>query len=49
LQHVDRPCGELVQGLHTGWKPSGLGGEDGKYGKYGFDGYVLKQATYVRW
>jgi lactaldehyde dehydrogenase/glycolaldehyde dehydrogenase len=42
----NRPCGELVQGFHTGWKHSGLGGEDGKYG---FDGYLRKQTTYVRW
>jgi lactaldehyde dehydrogenase/glycolaldehyde dehydrogenase len=44
--YVNRPCGELVQGFHTGWKHSGLGGEDGKYG---FDGYQRKQTTYVRW
>lgn len=44
--YVNRPCGELVQGFHTGWKQSGLGGEDGKYG---FDGYLRKQTTYVRW
>lgn len=44
--YVNRPCGELVQGFHTGWKHSGLGGEDGKYG---FDGYLRKQTTYVRW
>jgi acyl-CoA reductase-like NAD-dependent aldehyde dehydrogenase len=43
--YVNRPCGELVQGFHTGWKHSGLGGEDGKYG---FDGYLRKQTTYVR-
>ena len=44
--YVNRPCGELVQGFHSGWKHSGLGGEDGKYG---FDGYLRKQTTYVRW
>lgn len=44
--YVNRPCGELVQGFHTGWRHSGLGGEDGKYG---FDGYLRKQTTYVRW
>ncbi len=44
--YVNRPCGELVQGFHTGWNQSGLGGEDGKYG---FDGYMRKQTTYVNW
>jgi lactaldehyde dehydrogenase / glycolaldehyde dehydrogenase len=44
--YVNRPNGELVQGFHNGWKHSGLGGEDGKYG---FDGYLRKQTTYVRW
>ncbi|MCB8822165.1 aldehyde dehydrogenase [Microvirga rosea] len=44
--YVNRPCGELVQGFHTGWKHSGLGGEDGKYG---FDGYLRKQTSYIRW
>src|SRR5919112_904669 len=44
--YINRPCGELVQGFHSGWKHSGLGGEDGKYG---FDGYLRKQTTYVRW
>lgn len=44
--YVNRPCGELVQGFHTGWKHSGLGGEDGQYG---FDGYLRKQTTYIRW
>ncbi|HEV7252172.1 MAG TPA: aldehyde dehydrogenase [Mesorhizobium sp.] len=44
--YVNRPNGELVQGFHNGWNQSGLGGEDGKYG---FDGYMRKQTTYVRW
>jgi lactaldehyde dehydrogenase / glycolaldehyde dehydrogenase len=44
--YVNRPCGELVQGFHTGWKQSGLGGEDGKYG---FDQYLRKKTTYVNW
>lgn len=44
--YVNRPCGELVQGFHTGWNQSGIGGEDGKYG---FDGYMRKQTTYVNW
>ena len=37
---------ELVQGFHTGWGLSGLGGEDGKHG---FDGYLRKKTMYVNW
>ena len=42
--YVNRPNGELVQGFHSGWGHSGLGGEDGKYG---LDNYFRKQTTYV--
>ncbi|WP_419913062.1 aldehyde dehydrogenase family protein [Hoeflea sp.] len=44
--YFNRSNGEQVQGFHTGWGQSGLGGEDGKYG---FDGYLRKQTTYVNW
>ncbi|MDB5506855.1 MAG: aldehyde dehydrogenase [Devosia sp.] len=44
--YFNRTCGELVQGFHTGWGQSGLGGEDGKYG---LDGYFRKKTTYVNW
>ena len=44
--YFNRPNGEAIQGFHTGWKQSGLGGEDGKYG---FDGYLRKQTLYVNW
>jgi lactaldehyde dehydrogenase / glycolaldehyde dehydrogenase len=44
--YVNRTNGELIQGFHTGWKQSGLGGEDGKYG---FDGYLQKKTMYVNW
>jgi lactaldehyde dehydrogenase/glycolaldehyde dehydrogenase len=44
--YFNRPGGELVQGFHTGWGQSGLGGEDGKYG---FDGYFRKKTMYVNW
>lgn len=30
--YINRTLGESWQGYHTGWKQSGLGGEDGKYG-----------------
>lgn len=42
--YFNRSNGEQVQGFHTGWGRSGLGGEDGKYG---FDGYLRKQTMYV--
>lgn len=44
--YVNRGIGEQVQGFHTGWKRSGLGGEDGKYG---FEGYLRKQTMYLSW
>ncbi|MCP4382915.1 MAG: aldehyde dehydrogenase family protein, partial [Hyphomicrobiales bacterium] len=44
--YFNRTNGELVQGFHTGWGDSGLGGEDGKYG---FDGYLRKKTMYVNW
>ena len=44
--YVNRPCGEMVQGFHAGWKESGMGGEDGKYG---FDNYLRKKTTYLNW
>ena len=42
--YINRTCGEMVQGFHSGWKHSGLGGEDGKYG---FDAYLRKKTAYV--
>lgn len=44
--YLNRHCGELVQGFHTGWKHSGLGGEDGQHG---FEGYMRKKTMYVNW
>ncbi|MEM7463532.1 MAG: aldehyde dehydrogenase family protein [Pseudomonadota bacterium] len=44
--YLNRSNGEAVQGFHTGWGISGLGGEDGKYG---FDGYLRKQTSYLNW
>lgn len=44
--YLNRTNGESVQGFHTGWGMSGLGGEDGKYG---FDGYLRKQTSYLNW
>ncbi|MEP3279955.1 MAG: aldehyde dehydrogenase family protein [Stappiaceae bacterium] len=44
--YLNRTNGEALQGFHTGWAMSGLGGEDGKYG---FDGYLRKQTSYLNW
>ena len=44
--YCNRVNGEAVQGFHTGWGLSGLGGEDGKHG---FDGYLRKKTMYVNW
>ncbi len=44
--YLNRTNGEAVQGFHTGWGMSGLGGEDGQYG---FDGYLRKQTSYLNW
>ncbi len=43
--YVNRPHGESVQGFHNGYKMSGTGGEDGKYG---FEQYLEKKTFYVR-
>ncbi len=44
--YINRSNGEAVQGFHTGWGHSGIGGEDGQYG---FDAYLKKQTTYLNW
>ena len=44
--YITRTHGEAVQGFHTGWAMTGIGGEDGKYG---FDAYLRKQTTYLNW
>lgn len=44
--YLNRTNGEAVQGFHTGWGFSGVGGEDGAYG---FDGYLRKQTAYMNW
>jgi len=44
--YINRGIGEQVQGFHTGWKHSGLGGEDGQHG---FEGYLRKQTMYLNW
>lgn len=44
--YCNRSNGEQVQGFHSGWGLSGLGGEDGKHG---FDGYLRKKTMYLNW
>ncbi len=42
--YVNRGMGEQHQGFHNGWKQSGYGGEDGKYGLYQ---YLEKKTVYM--
>jgi lactaldehyde dehydrogenase/glycolaldehyde dehydrogenase len=42
--YVNRGHGEQHQGFHNGYKLSGTGGEDGKYG---FEQYLEKKTFYV--
>lgn len=44
--YINRPNGELLNGFHTGFKRSGIGGEDGKYG---LEGYLQKKTVYVNY
>ncbi len=42
--YVNRIGPEEVQGFHTGWKESGMGGEDGEHG---YRRYVRSRTTYL--
>ncbi len=44
--YVNRKNGELVNGFHNGFKLSGVGGEDGKYG---IEGYLQKKTIYMNY
>jgi lactaldehyde dehydrogenase/glycolaldehyde dehydrogenase len=44
--YINHETGEQHQGFHNGYKQSGIGGEDGKYG---FDNYMEKKTFYVNW
>ncbi len=44
--YVNRGHGELHQGFHNGYKLSGAGGEDGKFG---FEQYLEKKTYYIRY
>lgn len=44
--YVNRSLGEQHQGFHNGYKRSGTGGEDGKYG---FENYLEKKTFYINY
>ena len=41
--YMNRPSGESPHGFHTGYRKSGLGGEDGHHG---LEGYLRKKTMY---
>ncbi|BFM13255.1 aldehyde dehydrogenase [Simiduia litorea] len=43
--YVNRGIGEQHQGFHNGWKMSGMGGEDGRYG---LEQYLEKKTVYMK-
>lgn len=43
--YINRGMGEQHQGFHNGWKMSGMGGEDGKYG---LEQYMDKKTVYLK-
>ncbi len=44
--YINHETGEQHQGFHNGYKQSGTGGEDGRYG---FENYMEKKTFYVNW
>jgi lactaldehyde dehydrogenase/glycolaldehyde dehydrogenase len=44
--YINRAGGEQLQGYHTGYRESGLGGDDGKYG---LDGYLRRKTVYLNY
>ena len=44
--YVNRGPGESIHGFHTGWKQSGVGGDDGKHG---LDHYLQKKTVYLKY
>jgi lactaldehyde dehydrogenase/glycolaldehyde dehydrogenase len=44
--YINRGPGESIHGYHSGWKASGIGGDDGKYG---LDHYLQRKTVYVRY
>lgn len=44
--YINRPLGESIHGYHIGWKQSGLGGDDGKYG---LEHYLRRKTVYLKY
>lgn len=44
--YINRGPGESIHGYHTGWKQSGIGGDDGKYG---LEHYLRRKTVYLRY
>lgn len=44
--YINRGPGESIHGYHTGWKQSGIGGDDGKYG---LDHYLRRKTVYLKY
>jgi lactaldehyde dehydrogenase/glycolaldehyde dehydrogenase len=44
--YVNRGPGESIHGYHTGWKQSGIGGDDGKHG---LEHYLRRKTVYLKY
>ncbi len=44
--YINRGPGESIHGFHTGWKQSGIGGDDGKYG---LEHYFQRKTVYIHY
>ncbi|HWD40373.1 MAG TPA: aldehyde dehydrogenase [Fimbriimonas sp.] len=44
--YVNRGPGESIHGYHTGWKQSGIGGDDGKHG---LEHYIQRKTVYLKY
>ncbi len=44
--YINRGAGESIHGYHTGWKESGIGGDDGKYG---LEHYLRRKTVYLKY
>lgn len=44
--YINRGPGESIHGYHTGWKQSGIGGDDGKHG---LEHYLQRKTVYLRY
>jgi lactaldehyde dehydrogenase/glycolaldehyde dehydrogenase len=44
--YVNRGPGESIHGYHTGWKQSGIGGDDGKHG---LEHYLQRKTVYLKY